>query len=569
MWTPEEGAGRYRVLRRLGVGGMAEVVLAQDIVLQRYVALKRVHTASDPVVLRRLKREATVGASITHPNLVAIYDVLEKEDGEVVIVMEYVAGDTLQAVTQARGPMGSARALPILEGVAAALDAVHAHGIVHRDVKPANVLLGINGSVKLADLGIAAVVDRTRITNADRVMGSFSYMAPEQLTGAQAQPAIDIYALSALAFEVLSGRRAYPERNPLALAHAIATRPPPDLHAVNPKIPPAASALLQRGMSRDPARRPSTAGELVEQLRGALDELSREAMPVPALSATVTQRLPAVFPLATTPPLTGAPAAASAPGSPSAAPDAVPAVRAAPEAVPAVSAAPEALAAVSRPRTGLNRRRLVAPLALLALLVATGVVVAAVAAGGKPSRSGINTARAKAGHNRRHGSEHHHSHPAPRTLSSRAPRTLARNPAPRRVAHVTTSAAAAPSHTANPAPAAPPAPSSEGTPADVVQAFYEDAAQHDYASAWQLTDENMRAQLDGYNSFEAQMSAVRTITFHQAQTMQESSSSATVSVDTTAVLAGGTQHCTGTVQTILTSPSQWTLDHISISCVPE
>lgn len=114
-----------------------------------------------------------------------------------------------------------------------------------------------------------------------------------------------------------------------------------------------------------------------------------------------------------------------------------------------------------------------------------------------------------------------------------------------------------------------PPPGSTATPADVVQRFYEAAASHDYASAWDLADQNMRNQLEGFNSFEGEMSAVRTITFHQAQTVQENSSSATVSLNTTAVLVDRTQNCTGTVQTVRTGPAQWMLDHISISCTAE
>ena len=159
---------------------------------------------------------------------------------------------------------------------------------MHRDVKPANILLGANGSVKLADLGIAAVSDRTRITSAGTVLGSFSYMAPEQLEDAPATPAIDIYALSAVAYEALSGVQAHRESNPIAVAHAIATQPPPDLRQVWSAAPPAAAELLLAGMARDPAQRPRSAGELVARLRAALEPQE-------------TQRAPAVAPRARKP----------------------------------------------------------------------------------------------------------------------------------------------------------------------------------------------------------------------------------------------------------------------------
>ncbi|HSC03832.1 MAG TPA: serine/threonine-protein kinase [Solirubrobacteraceae bacterium] len=266
-----EQATRYRHIKRLGVGGMATVSLAEDTVLGRPVALKRVHSAGDDRGMLRLKREAMVGASLNHPNLVFVYDAQLQEDGDLVIVMEYVEGETLADAIRTRGALPPDEAIRILRGVGAALDGIHQQGIVHRDVKPANVLLGRDGTVKLADLGVAAVADRTRITESGAVVGSFNYMAPEQLEGANSSPAMDIYVLAALAYEMLTGERARPESNPLALAHAIATQPPPDLRQAWPGAPPAAAAVLQRGMSADPSERPASAGELVRRLEAALE----------------------------------------------------------------------------------------------------------------------------------------------------------------------------------------------------------------------------------------------------------------------------------------------------------
>ena len=154
--------------------------------------------------------------------------------------------------------------------MASALDAIHARGIVHRDVKPANILLGREGAIKLADLGIALAADRTQITRDGMVLGTFSYMAPEQLEGTGSTPAVDIYALAVVAFEMLSGQKARPQTNPVALAHAIATQPPPDLCDVVPDIPRAAAEVLRRGMDPDPERRPRSATDLVDRLRVAL-----------------------------------------------------------------------------------------------------------------------------------------------------------------------------------------------------------------------------------------------------------------------------------------------------------
>src|SRR5579864_3676773 len=290
---------RYRHLAPLGTGGMSSVELAEDTVLGRRVALKRMHL-DDIRAHSRLRREALIGASLTHPNLVSIFDIFTADPGDDVIVMEYVEGETLAQLLR-RGRQDREAALRILAGVSAALDAIHAQRIVHRDVKPANILLGIDGSVKLADLGIAAVADRTRITTDGAVLGTFSYMAPEQLEGEIATPAVDIYALAAVAFEVLSGKRARTEPNPVALAHAISTQPPPDLRSAWPEAPAAAASLLVRAMSRDPAERPRSAGELIGRLRAALEPQKTApieparlgAKPVPAAAAgAVTPLVP-------------------------------------------------------------------------------------------------------------------------------------------------------------------------------------------------------------------------------------------------------------------------------------
>ena len=249
---------------------MARVDLAEDTRLGRPVALKRVGGPVDPRGLARLRREALAGASLSHVNVVSVYDVVMSADGYLVVVMEYVPGGTLREELTRRHKLPPSDALRVLEGVAAGLDAIHQRGIVHRDVKPSNILLGDDGAVKVADLGIAAVPDRTRITTSGTIFGSLSYMAPEQLDAAPSTPAIDVYALSAVAYEVLSGEKAHPETNPVALAHAIATQPPPDLRKAWHQVPPVAADLLACGMAKDPGDRPSSAGELVRRLRAAL-----------------------------------------------------------------------------------------------------------------------------------------------------------------------------------------------------------------------------------------------------------------------------------------------------------
>ncbi|MGA9860251.1 MAG: serine/threonine-protein kinase, partial [Solirubrobacteraceae bacterium] len=262
---------RYRYLSTIGTGGMATVDLAEDSRLGRQVALKRFTGAADDG-MSRLRREALAGASISHPNLVSVYDAVTSENGDLVIVMEYVRGETLRQTLNRRGALPVSEVLRILDGVAAGLDAIHARGIVHRDVKPSNILLGEDGAVKVADLGIASVPDRTQITTSGSVLGSLSYMAPEQLGEERSTPAIDIYALAAVAYEMLSGVKARQEANAVALAHAIHTQPAPDLRAAWPQAPAAAADVIRRAMSADPAQRPSSAGELARRLGAALEE---------------------------------------------------------------------------------------------------------------------------------------------------------------------------------------------------------------------------------------------------------------------------------------------------------
>jgi hypothetical protein len=268
--------GRYRVIRHLGSGGMASVLLCKDERLARQVAVKRLHADSPEDVEKRFVREAKLGASLNHPNLVSVFDTAVDDDG-VLIVMEYVPGEPLSKALR-HGPLGPRRVARMATELGAALDHAHAQGVVHRDVKPGNVLLRDDGVTKLVDLGIATAADGTRITRSGTVLGTAAYMAPEQLEGREPGPAVDVYALAAVCFEALAGRRPREGKTPMEIAHAIAHAPPPDLRRFWPAASPAVAEVLERGMARDPADRPGSAGELGAELAQALEEEPRTAV---------------------------------------------------------------------------------------------------------------------------------------------------------------------------------------------------------------------------------------------------------------------------------------------------
>jgi serine/threonine-protein kinase len=525
---------------------MARVDLAEDTLLGRRVALKRMSGPADPRGMSRLRREALAGASLSHANLVSIYDVVSSDDGDLVIVMEYIGGGTLRDALNRRHRLPPDEALRALDGLAAGLDAIHERGIVHRDVKPSNILLGEDGTVKVADLGIASIPERTRITTAGSVLGSLSYMAPEQLDDSPSTPAIDVYALAAVAYEMLSGEKARGETNPMTLAHAISTQSPPNLRNAWPEAPAAAADVLIRAMARDPADRPRSAGELAGRLRAALTPEATAPAPPPAAAAAV--------------------AAAAAAGQ-----------QTRRHAVPS-AAAPVGTAGRGAdrppPREVASRRRspkgalAVALLALLAAVVVLAVLVNSGGSGSRPparSTTGHAHGTAAAGQARRRATASQSARPTTAASSGNAGAST-----PASVSSTAASAAsttqATSSTQAAPAGAAP-APQSAAGPVGAVEAFYGAAAAHRYASAWSLADPALRSQLEGYQNFQAGQAGDRSITFNGAKVVSQSSHAATVAVQTTSVRDNGTQHCSGTVDLVPgASGGQWQLHQIHINC---
>ena len=279
-------AGRYELGELLGAGGMAEVYLAHDRRLDRPVAVKLLGAgfAADPEQVERFRREAQAAAGLNHPNVVAIYD-WGQDGGGYYLVMEYVRGRNLKEVVRDGGPLPEGQALAIAADVAAALEAAHARGVVHRDVKPHNVMLDERGRVKVGDFGIAQAAGGTTLTRtSSAVLGSAHYLSPEQARGERVDARSDLYSLGALLFELLAGRPPYQGDAPLVVAMQHVNAPTPSLRAVRADVSPATDALVARAMAKDPAARFPNAAAMRAALEAARTNpgTSRTAVAAPA-----------------------------------------------------------------------------------------------------------------------------------------------------------------------------------------------------------------------------------------------------------------------------------------------
>jgi eukaryotic-like serine/threonine-protein kinase len=263
---------RYHSPRRIGRGAMGDIYLATDDLLGREVALKVLgdRYAADTGIRQRFKREGLAAARLSgEPGAITIFDVGEWEDRPF-IVMEYLSGGSLEDRIRSEGAQPPARALPWLEQAAAALDAAHRHGIVHRDVKPANLLLNDRGEVRVADFGIASAAGMDSMTMTGTVLGTAGYLAPEQAMGERATPASDLYALAVVAYELLSGERPFDSDSPTAEAAAHVNAPVPSIAARCENLPPEVDPVFRHALAKDPARRYGSAREFVAELRDAL-----------------------------------------------------------------------------------------------------------------------------------------------------------------------------------------------------------------------------------------------------------------------------------------------------------
>jgi hypothetical protein len=260
--------GRYRLVQRIAGGGMASVWEAVDDVLARPVAVKLLHPhlAADEQFVTRFRREAVAAARLAHPSIVSIFDTCSDGDTEA-IVMELVRGTTLRAELDRRGRFEPVAAASVVAEIADALVAAHAAGIVHRDVKPANVLLSTDGRVLVADFGIAKAIDELELMGTGTTLGTAKYLAPEQVEGRPVDGRTDVYAAGVILYELLAGRPPFAADSEAATALARLHRDPDPLRAARPDVPAELDAIVGRALARDAADRQGSAAELRDALR--------------------------------------------------------------------------------------------------------------------------------------------------------------------------------------------------------------------------------------------------------------------------------------------------------------
>ncbi|NLE70467.1 MAG: serine/threonine protein kinase [Actinomycetales bacterium] len=371
---PGEGValgGRYRLVERIAVGGMGEVWRAHDEALARDVAVKvlREEYAGDEGFLERFRTEARNCAQLSHPNIAQLFDYGE-QDGSAFLVMELILGEPLSDLLDREPVLPTRRLLPILAETARALHAAHVAGVVHRDVKPGNIILSRAGRVKITDFGISTATGRIPMTDSGMVMGTAQYLSPEQAIGKAATPASDIYSLGIVAYEALAGKRPFtgPTAVDIAVAH-VNTPVPPLPSDVDPEL----AALVMRMLSKDPEERPRSAASLARVLddiavrtpsTGIPPVLGRHARPVDVVDAVsgATATVPPPAPAPQTP----------APQTPASAPQTP-----APPAAPAEAAAPAPAPEATPPGRAAAREAALSPVARWARGARRGLATAA------------------------------------------------------------------------------------------------------------------------------------------------------------------------------------------------
>ena len=288
-------ANRYRLTEQIGMGGMAIVYKAVDLRTGHNVAVKvlRPEYNEDREFISRFQREAEAASKMTHHNIVNLLDV--GMDGENrYLVMEYVQGKTLKAVIQERGKLSAPLACQIAIRILSALEHAHRNGIVHRDIKPQNILVHEDGHIKVADFGIARIADSATLTHGDNVMGSVHYFSPEQARGEGATAASDIYSTGIVLYEMLTGRVPFDGDNPVAVAMQHLHAAPAPIQSISPDVPPSIVRVCMKAMEKNPAARYQTAREMAADLRVALEERGAESPQASESELDVRQPKPQV-----------------------------------------------------------------------------------------------------------------------------------------------------------------------------------------------------------------------------------------------------------------------------------
>jgi predicted ATPase/predicted Ser/Thr protein kinase len=299
----------YRIERELGRGGMGRVYEAEHVQLQRKLALKVLapHLTADEAFRERFVRESQLLAAIDHPNIIPIYDAGEAE-GLLYIAMRYVDGADLKALLEREGPLEAERALALVEQVADALDAAHARDLVHRDVKPANVLVDAESDrIFLTDFGLAKRLRGQGLSGAGLFLGTVDYASPEQIEGRPVTPAVDVYGLGCLLYECLTGRPPFPKETDVAVVHAHLLEPPPQVTASRPDLPDGLDGVIARALAKSADMRYASCGDLVADARAALGGRRAPtiaATPRPAgtvVAAPAPAQVPSTLPTHVTP----------------------------------------------------------------------------------------------------------------------------------------------------------------------------------------------------------------------------------------------------------------------------